>query len=248
MKLGVDFGTTRIVAAAADRGNYPILKFETREGAVDWFPSLVALRGAERRYGWDAWTVQGEPGWTVVRSLKRMLEEAGADTWVEVDGARYPLMDLLTGMITEFRRALGLEDPFEVIFPRGTPLPAPGEPPLSVHRCYQPVHNVGHLRYLEASHVDGSGRPAGDIAVWDEVLFPLDPAMEKHEHLESAPVEPSEAAAGQQIEERYACNAAGTLAVTIHNLTSQHVREYTLGRWSAKAGAVTAPARRRGRR
>jgi len=502
MKLGVDFGTTRVVVAAVDRGNYPILKFDTRDGAADWFPALVALHGPDRRYGWDAWTVQGEPGWTVVRSLKRILDDAGADTRLEIDGASYPLMDLLTGMISELKRALSLDDPlevmlgvpanansnqrfltveafrragfqvlgllnepsaaaiefahsqklkgrllvydlgggtfdaslvdldetthavvasegiptlggddfdhllaelvvgegallalsagelfrlleecrrqkealhpntrkivvdldhvregwgqvstpapayyercrplveetirtvsalvgdqqiealyvtgggselplvarmlreefgrrvrrsaytrsataiglaiqadassgyalrdvfsrnfgvwregeggrvmvFDVIFPRGTRLPAPDEPPLAVRRRYQPAHNVGHFRYLEASHVDGTGQPAGDIAVWDEVLFPLDPALEAHEHLAIAPVEPSETAAIQQIEERYACNAAGTLAVTIHNLTSQYMREYTLGRWSAKAAAVAAPAKRRRRR
>ena len=83
-----------------------------------------------------------------------------------------------------------------------------GRAPLTVRRIYQPVHNIGHLRYLEASSVDGNGQPAGDIAVWDEVLFPWDPALAAHEHLERAPVEPSEAAAGQQIEEHYACNAA----------------------------------------
>jgi molecular chaperone DnaK (HSP70) len=49
VKLGIDFGTTRIVAAAVDRGNYPVVKFDTRDGTADWFPSLVALRGAERR-------------------------------------------------------------------------------------------------------------------------------------------------------------------------------------------------------
>src|SRR5574341_1277966 len=73
MKLGIDFGTTRIVVAAVDRGNYPILGFETPDGTADWFPPLVALRGPERRYGWGAWAVQGEPEWTVVRSLKRVL-------------------------------------------------------------------------------------------------------------------------------------------------------------------------------
>jgi molecular chaperone DnaK (HSP70) len=76
VKLGIDFGTTRIVTAAADRGNYPVLTFDMREGNADWFPSLVALRGDDRRYGWDAWMVQGEPGWTAVRSLKRILEDA----------------------------------------------------------------------------------------------------------------------------------------------------------------------------
>ena len=502
MKLGIDFGTTRIVVAAVDRGNYPIRTFDTREGAADWFPSLVAFRGDERRYGWDAWAVQGEPGWTAVRSLKRILEDAGAHTSVEVDGVRHPLMDLLTGMIAALRRALALEEPievmlgvpanansnqrfltvdafrragfqvlgllnepsaaaiefghslklegrllvydlgggtfdaslvdlddtthtvvasagigtlggddfdhllaemvvgeaaigdlsgaelfrlleecrrqkealhpntrkitvdldhvregwgqvvtpapayyercrplveetirtvsdlvgeepvealyvtgggselplvarmlreefgrrvrrsaytrsataiglaiqadatsgyalrdvfsrnfgvwreaeggrvmvFDVIFPRGTPLPGPSEPPLAVRRRYQPAHNVGHLRYLEASHVDDGGQPAGDIAVWDDVLFPLDPALQGLAQLEAAPVEPSDAAASQEIEERYACDAAGGLAVTIHNLTSQYMREYTLARWSAKADAVAAPGRRRARR
>src|SRR5436309_1650591 len=28
MKLGIDFGTTRVVVAAVDRGNYPVLSFE----------------------------------------------------------------------------------------------------------------------------------------------------------------------------------------------------------------------------
>jgi molecular chaperone DnaK len=502
MKLGIDFGTTRVVVAAADRGNYPILQFDTRDGAADWFPPLVALRGRERRYGWDAWGVQGEADWTVVRSLKRVLEDAGPDTRLDIDGASYPLMDLLTGMVVELRRALALADPlevmlgvpanansnqrfltveafqragfqvlgllnepsaaaielghsqklegrllvydlgggtfdaslvelddkthtvvasegistlggddfdhvlaemvmgeftlatlsqgelfrlleecrrqkealhpntkkiavdldhvreglgqvtipaalyyercrplveesirtvlallgdqrvetlyvtgggselplvarllreefgrrvrrsaytrsataiglaiqadassgyalrevfsrnfgvwregeggrvmvFDVIFPRGTRLPAPGEPPLAVRRRYQPVHNVGHFRYLEASQVDGAGHPAGDITVWDEVLFPLDPALDTDEHLAGAPVAPSATAAIQQIEEHYACGAAGTLAVTIENLTSRYKREYTLGRWSATTALLATPARRRKRR
>jgi hypothetical protein len=137
---------------------------------------------------------------------------------------------------------------FDVIFPRGTRLPGPGESPITVRRRYGPVHNVGHFRYLEASHLDPGGQPAGDIAVWDEVWFPLDPGLEEHPDLTRAPVEKSVAAASQEIEERYACNAAGTLAVTIHNLTSQHVREYALGRWSGKPAAVPAPARKRRRR
>ena len=161
----------------------------------------------------------------------------------------YALRDVFSRNFGVWREGeAGRRMTFDVIFPCGTPLPGPGEPPLTVRRIYQPVHNIGHLRYLEASSVDGSGQPAGDIAVWDEVLFPLDPALAAHEHLERAPVEPSEAAAGQQIEEHYACNAAGALAVTIHNLTSHYMRQYTLGRWSAKATAVSAPGRKRARR
>ena len=74
MRLGIDFGTTRVVVAAADRGNYPVVQFEAPDGSVrDWFPPLVAARGGERRYGWDDWLLQAEPGWTIVRSLKRIL-------------------------------------------------------------------------------------------------------------------------------------------------------------------------------
>jgi len=78
VKIGIDFGTTRIVAAAVDRGNYPLVNFEAPDGhARDWFPPLIAVRGETRVYGWDAWLAQGQPGWTILRSLKRCLKDAG---------------------------------------------------------------------------------------------------------------------------------------------------------------------------
>ena len=83
MKLGVDFGTTRIVVAAVDRGNYPLVSFETAEAMFEWFPPLVAMRGMERRFGWDAWHAQEDPSWTIIRSLKRYLEDAGPETLLE---------------------------------------------------------------------------------------------------------------------------------------------------------------------
>jgi molecular chaperone DnaK len=502
MKLGIDFGTTRIVVAAVDRGNYPILRFETPEGTMDWFPPLVALRGAHARYGWDAWTVQGEAGWTVIRSLKRVLADAGPDTSIDVDGVRHRVMDLLTGMIGELRRALRLADPlevmlgvpanangnqrfltieafrragfrvlgllnepsaaaiefghsqnlkgrllvydlgggtfdaslvdlderihtvvasegiatlggddfddvladmalagrpeselstgelfrlleecrrqkeglhpntrklvvdldqardgwgqvtipvsayyercrplidetigtvagllgeaaiealyitgggselplvgrrlreefgrrvrrsaytrsataiglaiqadaasgytlremftrnfgvwregeegrvavFDVIFPRGTRLPIRGESSLSVERRYHPAHNVGHFRYLEASQLGEGDQPAGDIALWDEVCFPLDPALAEHPDVAGVPVERSDVAARHQIDEHYTCHATGTVAVTIRNLTAHYARDFMLGRWSQQATAVPVPTRRRRRR
>jgi len=99
MKLGIDFGTNRIVVAAADRGNYPLISFESPDGtSPDWYPSLVAIRGEERRYGWHAWEAQGDDSWTVVRSIKRLLEDAGPRTLLDLGDRKLPLNSLLQGL------------------------------------------------------------------------------------------------------------------------------------------------------
>jgi molecular chaperone DnaK len=506
MKLGVDFGTTRIVLAAADRGNYPLVSFETSEATFEWFPPLVAMRGAERRFGWDAWHAQEDPSWTIVRSLKRYLEDAGPETLLEANGVTVPLADLMHGLLSElhrelaanfgedeklevvlgvpanansnqrfltvdaFRRAgftvlgllnepsaasiefghrqritgtilvydlgggtfdvslveldarthtvlatdgistlggddfdrvlaelaIGTEalmalDPaalfrleeecrrqkealhvnsrrmivdldvvedgmgqitipvsdfyqrcrpllqetlvptsrfaegteidalyvtgggselplvsrmlrdefgrkvkrseytrsataiglaiqadatagytlrevftrnfgvwresdaghrmiFDSIFPRGTRLPAAAEPPLTVSRQYRPVHNLGDFRYLEAGHVGDGGQPSGDMTVWDEILFPFDPALADVRTLESVAVQRCPAGPEQVVEERYACDAAGVVTVAIRNLTSHYGREYRLGRWSGKTALVRPQGRKRTRK
>src|SRR5579864_9779603 len=496
MKLGIDFGTTRIIVAVVDRGNYPLVPFETPEGTYDWFPSLAAVRresgGVELRFGWDAWAVQTDPDWTVLRSLKRHLEDAGPQTRLAVDGVEIPLTELLGGLtaalyhelaarfgarepleamlgvpanansnqrfltVDAFRRAgfsvlgllnepsaasiefghrqrargrilvydlgggtfdvslVSLEDGthtvlasdgisnlggddfdlilaelaagkdllysltlsevfrldeecrrqkealhpnsrkivvdldvareglgqatvsvadfyeqcrplleeslhvtarmaegqdievlyvtgggselplvsrvlreefgrkvkrseytrsataiglaiqadaasgyrlrevftrnfgvwresdagrrmiFDPIFPRGTRLPGVGEPSLTQRRAYQAAHNIGDFRYLEASQVDEDGQPSGDITVWDEILFPFDPALADAGSLQTLPVAHSGPASVQLIEERYACDAAGVVTVAIRNLTAHYSREYRLGRWSGK--------------
>ncbi len=97
--MGIDFGTNRIVVAAADRGNYPLVSFESSDGTnPDWYPSLVAIRGDERRYGWQAWEKQGDESWTVVRSIKRLLEDAGPQTQLDLGHTLVPLNGLLHGL------------------------------------------------------------------------------------------------------------------------------------------------------
>ncbi len=107
MKLGIDFGTNRTVVAAADRGNYPLVSFEAPDGsAPDWFPSLVAIRGAERRYGWQAWYLQADPSWTVVRSIKRLLEDAGPETVIDFGDQKLRVVDLLGGFAAALLEAV----------------------------------------------------------------------------------------------------------------------------------------------
>jgi molecular chaperone DnaK (HSP70) len=107
MKLGIDFGTTHIVSAAADRGNYPLVGFESPDGqAREWFPPLVAIRENERKFGWSAWAVQGDRSWTVLRSLKRLLKHAGPTTQLEIGRVTVSVMEIATELLSTFRQHL----------------------------------------------------------------------------------------------------------------------------------------------
>jgi molecular chaperone DnaK (HSP70) len=128
MRFGVDFGTTRMIVAAVDRGNYPLVSFEvtgdTQDqdgGTYDWFPSLIAVHRetAEACFGWDAWHKQSDSAWTVLRSVKRFLEEAGPHTRISLHDREYPAFELLTGLtgalLRELRRQFGADQKFEVM-------------------------------------------------------------------------------------------------------------------------------------
>jgi len=107
MRIGVDFGTTRVVVAAADRGNYPLVHFETPDGQMrDWFPPIVAAREGMRLYGWEAIAVQEQESWTLVRSLKRALRTAGPQTEIHLAGESVPLRVLMAEMMTALRKQL----------------------------------------------------------------------------------------------------------------------------------------------
>ena len=103
MKVGIDFGTTHTVAAVVDRGNYPVASFE----GVDTWPSVVAANTAgELRFGLDAAAVRHEPGWSVLRSFKRLLNDAGPGTEVDLAGRSYRLADLFTSFLAQLKSDL----------------------------------------------------------------------------------------------------------------------------------------------
>lgn len=519
MKLGIDFGTTRVVVSAADRGNYPIVSFDTPDGGTEeWFPPLVAVSGEKASFGWDAHQRQISPGSTIVRSLKRVLEDAGLNTKLEIAGQTYPLIELLRGVVNALRQALlhgstlhlkvgealevtlgvpanantnqrfltaevfrqcgfevlgilnepsaaslefghrykdelkdqermlvydlgggtfdaslvlresnshivlategittlggddfdevlaglalraagltmeslsaaeafqlleecrvkkeslhpntrkividlegvrdglsavtipvpeyyeaakplveetvqavrdllrgvdadgvewlyvtggGSELPlvsrllkeefgrkvkrsaytrsataiglaiqadhaagfelrekftryfgvwreaefgnrivFDPLFSKSTPLPAVGEPALEIRRVYLPVHNIGHFRYLECSHLGADRQPRGDIQVWDEILFPFDPTLSEAEELRFKGVEIAPKVAGEEIEECYQCDSNGAVQVTIRNLTSGYERVWQLGRQTGKTKSMHPAKKRRAR-
>lgn len=142
MKLGIDFGTTRIIAATADRGNYPIIDFETPDGTCDWMPSVVAARGSELRFGWDAWRMQTAPDWTILRSVKRHLERAGPETRLAIGDHDFLLIDLIGGLARALYGALrakfGQKVPLEAML--GVPANANGNQRFLTMDAF---HNAG---------------------------------------------------------------------------------------------------------
>ena len=536
MRLGIDFGTTRIIAAFVDRGNYPVVSFTPPDGtARDWFPSLVAVKDQQRVYGWEAWAAQEEPGWTVVRSIKRALEGAGPETLVQIATQTVSMIQLLVELCSAlrtnllehsnlpsveagllevmlgvpanansnqrfltaeaFRQAgfhvLGLlnepsaagiefghrdrasrqkETPshilvydlgggtfdaslveldqndhrviasegigalggddfdeilaelaldsagigpgerdsltqaemfrlheecraqkeslhpntrhisvdlgvaregwpevslqaadfyercqplvqetlhatedllmahgygpagysspaqareqqldalyvtgggselaivarmlrevfgrrvkrsaytrsataiglaiqadaqagyvlrdkftrhfgvwreadegrtviFDPLFSKGTQLPAPGETPLVQVRQYTPVHNIGHFRYLECSHLTDEGRPSGDITVWDDIRFAFDPALRDTPDLHCLPVTHLDQGLQQQAEESYSCDSGGTLKVTIATQPEGYTRSYRLGYWAMSDKRIVPGRKKKG--
>ncbi len=533
MRLGIDLGTTRVVTAYVDRGNYPVVVFDAPDGASsDWFPPLIAVRDEERLYGWDAWRAQQEPGWTILRSVKRLLEEAGPETRIQVGGQVVPMQQLLTELVRSLRdhllagsnlpvaskseplevmlgvpanahsnqrfltveafrqagfQVLGLlNEPsaasiefghrnrkarsgagssrilvydlgggtfdaslvdigemshavvasegigtlggddfdevladlaletagigeeerhsltqaemfrlheecrqkkealhpntrrlavdlgaaregwpevsltteafyercrpliqetlhavedllgsaigrageesarqgeprlealyvtggaselplvsrvlreefggrvkrsaytrsataiglaiqadaqagyhlsekftryfgvwreaeggrsviFDPLFVKGTSLPVPGDPPVERSRSYAAVHNVGHYRYLECSHLTDEGRPAGDLTVWDDIRFPFDASLRSEKELKSVEVARLGDGTMVEAEERYSCDSGGGVTVTISSLTGGYDRSYRLGRWSAEEAPIV-PAKRK---
>jgi molecular chaperone DnaK (HSP70) len=117
---------------------------------------------------------------------------------------------------------------FDLIFPRGVLLPAPGEPPLRIERIYRPAHNIGHFRYLESSQLDEHMQPIGEISNWDQILFPFDPQLQHHPDLASVPVALLAHPGELSIREEYICDSTGSLRVKIHAEPEGFSREFTI--------------------
>jgi len=109
VELGIDFGTTRTVVACADRGNHPVVGFTDHAGdAAQWIPSVVAERGGELFFGFDAVAAASDPSSAVVRSFKRLLggADAGPGQPITVGSRTLSASELTTGFLAYVRRAM----------------------------------------------------------------------------------------------------------------------------------------------
>ena len=104
MRVGIDFGTTRTVVAAAIDGRYPIANFETAEGYRAWIPSVAAHTEGGWIFGEAAAALLSSPSTAGIRSVKRLLGDPNAAAAAHALGAT-PL-ELATGFLRHLAAAL----------------------------------------------------------------------------------------------------------------------------------------------
>jgi molecular chaperone DnaK len=137
------------------------------------------------------------------------------------EGAGYKLTERLTRHFGVFREdEHGGRISFDVLVPKDTPLPT------NVSRRYRAAHNVGHYRFVECGRID-AGRPEGNLAAWDEVLFPFDPTLRGRD-LAAIPVQ--RLGHGPEVEETYQCRADGTVTASLRVLDDGFERTLRLSR------------------
>jgi hypothetical protein len=150
----------------------------------------------------------------------------GLAVWLDREGG-YALEERLSRHFGVFREGgAGRDVVFDTIFEKGTPLPAPGEPPVVVARRYRAAHDVGHFRFLECSRLT-AGRPDGDVTPWDEAYFPFDRTLRAAD-LAVAPVRRKEG--GPEVAEAYALGSEGAITVTVTDAEDGFARTFRLTR------------------
>ena len=134
LRLGIDFGTTRTVVAFCDRGNYPVVGFTDEAGdAVDCFPSIVAEKAGELRFGFDAERLGADPAWTLLYSFKRLLHDPSPDAAILVGSTPIRLVDLLTQFLSGLATALRTRSNVARALRGGEPLEAFVAAPANAH-------------------------------------------------------------------------------------------------------------------
>ncbi len=103
MRLGIDFGTTRTVVAAAIDGRYPLAAFDSGDGYCDYIPGIAQLNSGELSLGWDV-ELAGDAG-GAMRSIKRAVSCVSPDEPLGALGS-VSALDLTTRYLEELRRRI----------------------------------------------------------------------------------------------------------------------------------------------
>lgn len=123
MRLGIDFGTTRTVVAAATKGRYPVAAFDTGHGFVDFVPGLAVGSTTGVALGWDAVDKLSTPTPSALRSIKRVVSNLSPDESVSGLLGNPTALELTTNYLVGLKRLLiersnldiDPEEPFEAM-------------------------------------------------------------------------------------------------------------------------------------
>jgi molecular chaperone DnaK (HSP70) len=145
-------------------------------------------------------------------------------------GSGFELVDRYARTFGVFREGEGgREITFDPIFTPETELPLRRDERLTETRSYRAAHNVGHFRFFECNAVDGSGRPRGDMALYDDVYFPFDRALHGAPDLAGVRIE-RRGEQGPPVLERYSLDDKGIVEIVIRDVESGFERTYRLAR------------------
>lgn len=105
MRLGIDFGTTRTVVAAALDGRHPVASFDVGGSLRGHIPGIVArASGGELLFGWDAAELMAREPQAGVRSIKRIVARLLPDEPIPV--LETTALEATTGFLAYLRRQL----------------------------------------------------------------------------------------------------------------------------------------------
>jgi len=124
-------------------------------------------------------------------------------------------------------REYGPDKIFDTIIEKSSRL-KPQSGTLRVKRTYNPIHNLGRLRFIECSALGQSGEPSGDIADIKEILFPYDPQLKNEEDLRHVPVISRPDLATQEVTETYSYDSRGIITVEVENVSAHYKKTYIL--------------------
>ena len=144
----------------------------------------------------------------------------------------YDLTDRLSRGFGVFREADGGHRlTFDAILsPESVQASPGGREGTVLTREYDAAHNIGWYRFVECAGVDEGGEPRGEIAPYQDIVFPFDASLRDvdDEELRTYSVERRDH--GPRIQEHYRVDEAGLVRVTITDLSDGYSRRYVLGR------------------
>lgn len=208
----------QVVAKAADR--------EPRVDATEEL-AIYLVGGASKLPLISDMVAEAFPKSKVILTDKPFTSVAMGAAVAAMDRVRY--RDIFARHFGLLRlRDHGQAEIFDVIFPAGTPIPRKGEPPLERTSWYHPHHNIGHLRYMECSHIGPNGMPDGSVRAWSDLLFPYDPVFPLAAKLSPRLVAGTDRFSAQTVCEVYRCDSDGVITVELRRPATDEIRTHEI--------------------